>query len=220
MTQEALAEKASLHRTYISDIERGARNLSLESIARLALALEIPIPMLFSPAGLQELLELVARSVQLKDEFVDVLLVEDNPDDVELTLLAFEKSRFVNSVRVARDGAEALDIFFGKGDFAARIADPLQQIILLDLNLPKVNGLEVLRRLKSDKRTKDIPVIILTVSDKDRDIDACLKLGAAAYISKPVSLEGLSRVTPQLSLTWALIKPTLASDSRKTLNVR
>ena len=91
LTQEALAEKANLHRTYISDIERGARNLSLESIDRLAQALGITIPMLFSPAGLQELPELVARSVQLKNEFVDVLLIEDNPDDVELTLLAFEK---------------------------------------------------------------------------------------------------------------------------------
>jgi CheY-like chemotaxis protein len=215
-SQENLAERANLHRTYISDVERGARNLSLESINRLAAALEISIPRLFSPElpGLPSAGD-AAPCNSLPSEFVDIILVEDNPDDVTLTLQAFTKARFANSVRVVRDGAAALDLFFGKGGFANCIQDPQQHIILLDLNLPKVNGLEVLRQLKADPRTRDIPVAILTASNQERDAAECLSLGVQAYITKPVSLEGLSRVTPQLRLTWALVKP-LASASGKT----
>lgn len=210
LSQEELAERADLHRTYISDVERGARNLSLESIDKLARALEISVPILFAdPAAYDSVDRGAAGKNELPStEFVDILLIEDNPDDVELTLQAFKRARFVNSVRVARDGAEALDLFFGKGAFADHIKDARHQIVLLDLNLPKVNGIEVLRRLKADKRTCNISVVVLTISDKDRDISECEKLGAAAFITKPVSFQGLSKVTPELCLVWALIKPT------------
>jgi CheY-like chemotaxis protein/DNA-binding XRE family transcriptional regulator len=209
LSQEELAERANLHRTYISDVERGARNLSLESIDKLARALEISVPILFSDplpqatsgAGVSD------KIIPQVTEFVDILLVEDNPDDVELTLQAFKRARFANSVRIARDGAEALDLFFGKGGFADHVKDAGHQIILLDLNLPKVSGMEVLRRLKADKRTAKIPVLVLTVSDKDQDINECRRLGASAFITKPVSFHGLSKVTPDLCLVWALIKP-------------
>lgn len=206
LTQEELAERANLHRTYISDVERGARNLSLESIDKLARALEISVPHFFTPtpaSGDATVPNLTTPTA----EFVDILLVEDNPDDVDLTLEAFAKARFANSVRVAADGAEALELFFGKGALADHVRDSHNQIVLLDLNLPKVSGLEVLRRLKADKRTSEIPVVILTASNKDQDMIECRQLGAKAFLTKPVSFQGLSKVTPALSLVWALVKP-------------
>ena len=212
LTQEELAERADLHRTYISDVERGARNLSLESIDKLARALDISLPILFSPAETP-----VAHGNQsaptLPTDYVDILLVEDNRDDVDMTLEAFTKARFANSVRVAADGAEALDLFFGRGAFADHVEDSHKQIVLLDLNLPKVSGLEVLRQLKADQRTCNIPVVILTASDKDQDIAECRQLGATAFMTKPVSFQGLSKVTPALSLVWALVKPPSSSPA-------
>lgn len=217
-SQEELAERADLHRTYISDVERGARNLSLESIDKLARALEVSVPILFYNHPPEEPEGATSTPFPPVSEFVDILLVEDNPDDVELTLQAFQQARFVNSVRVVRDGAEALDLFFGKGAFADHIRDARRQIVLLDLNLPKVNGIEVLRRLKADKRTAQIPVVVLTISEKDRDIAECQHLGAAAFITKPVSFQGLSKVTPGLCLVWALIKPPTPNENPRLDN--
>lgn len=210
LSQEELAERANLHRTYISDVERGARNLSLESINRLAQALEISIPTLFSQESpdLHIMPSLLAQPAT-DPAFVDILLVEDNPDDVELTLQAFKRARFLNSIRVARDGAEALDQFFGKAGVADDLTRGRNLIVLLDLQLPKVSGLEVLRLLKADKRTAHVPVVLLTASENEQDITTCQKLGAAAYITKPVNLQGLSKITPELCLVWALIKPPI-----------
>ena len=205
LSQEELAERANLHRTYISDIERGARNVSLESINKLAGALEVSLPRLFSPPTAE------AESATVSPQptpFVDILLVEDNPGDVELTLLAFTRARFANSIRVVRDGEEALELFFGQGGLADQIKDPQRQLVLLDLNLPKVDGMEVLRQLKADKRTRNVAVVILTISDDQREVAECRRLGAEAFITKPVSLTGLSKVTRELSLSWALINST------------
>jgi CheY-like chemotaxis protein len=196
ISQEELADRAGLHRTYISDIERGARNPSLESIEKLASALEISLPVLFETATDQN----GGR------EMVDILLVEDDPRDIELTQRAFKKARIRNPVHVVRDGAEALDFIFATGPYAQRREVPHPQVILLDLNLPKINGLEVLRRIKADKRTRDIPVVILTVSNQDRDIAACRRLGAESYIVKPVVFRNFSEVMPGLQFDWALLK--------------
>jgi CheY-like chemotaxis protein len=205
ISQEELAERAELHRTYVSDVERGTRNLSLESIERLARALEVSVSALFSNPELHG--GGATRGNGRSKDLVDILLVEDNADDVEMTLSAFKRARFTNRVHVARDGAEALDYVFRRGKHARRRAAKRPQMILLDLNLPKVDGQEVLRRLKADRRTQRIPVVILTVSQTSEDIAECRRLGASNYIVKPVDFQRLSQSTPRLNLDWALLQP-------------
>jgi CheY-like chemotaxis protein/DNA-binding XRE family transcriptional regulator len=207
LSQETLAERANLHRTYISDVERGERNVSLENIVRLAHALDLSVAALFP--GTEILNENVPpASRHGKDShLVEVLLVEDDPDDVELTLRAFRKARFTNHVQVVGDGAQALDYIFARKTSAGRRAATIPQIILLDLHLPKVSGLAVLERLKADPRTRHIPVIILTVSNDSAIIAECDRLGADNFIVKPVDFQRLSKATPLLNLNWALLKP-------------
>lgn len=204
ISQEDLGQRANLHRTYVSDVERGARNLSLQSIERLAHALETSIASLFSPSVLHR--EKAVTGNGRGKGLVDILLVEDNDNDVELTLQAFKKARFTNCVHIVSDGQEALDYFFDENN-AARPATDRPQIILLDLRLPKVSGLEVLRRLKADRQTAMIPVVILTVSEDHCDIAECRRLGAENYIVKPVDFQTLIQATPQLNLNWALLQP-------------
>jgi two-component system response regulator len=140
------------------------------------------------------------------DSAVDILMVEDNARDVELTLRAFRKARIANSVRIARDGVEALDYLFARNE-DGEPKHALPGVILLDLNLPRIDGLEVLRRIKADRRTREIPVIVLTVSDRDHDIAACRQQGADSYIVKPVGFVNFSAVTQQLQMEWALKRP-------------
>jgi CheY-like chemotaxis protein/DNA-binding XRE family transcriptional regulator len=208
ITQEELAERADLHRTYISDVERGARNLSLESISKLATALEVSVATLFGASHIRIQEPGGGTHERMANEFVEILMVEDNPADIELTLQAFKQARFTNKVQVARDGVEALDFLFCRGQFASRNAEEAPHMILLDLNLPRLNGVEVLRRLKSEKRTQDIPVVVLTSSNRDRDIAECRQLGAKVYITKPVSLQRLCEVTPFFQMDWALYRPS------------
>lgn len=131
----------------------------------------------------------------------ELLLVEDNPNDVELTLHVFEKHRLANRVKVARDGAEALDFLFSGG--WDRIQLP--KAILLDLKLPKVNGLEVLGRIKSNSRTKSIPVVVLTSSREDQDLSRCYELGVNSYIVKPVDFSQFTEAIRQLGLYWLVL---------------
>lgn len=133
-----------------------------------------------------------------------ILLVEDNPDDVELTLRAFQKNAIQNEVIVVRDGAEALDYLFGTGIYAGRDADIMPAVILLDLRLPKIDGLEVLRRIRGDERTKLLPVVILTSSKEEQDLTNGYKLGANSYIRKPVDFVKFSEAIRQLGLYWLL----------------
>lgn len=206
ISQEQLAERAELHRTYVSDVERGARNLSLESITRLARALDISVSALF-PTGLGENKKCEAGHRHHNQDLVDILLVEDNADDAALTLSAFKHARVANQVHIVTDGAEALDYLFGHGKYAERDPKERPQMVLLDLNLPKVSGVEVLRRIKADKRTRAIPVIVLTSSQMFSDIEECQRLGATTYLVKPVNFQRLGQVTPQLNLDWVLFKP-------------
>jgi two-component system, response regulator len=138
---------------------------------------------------------------------VEVLLVEDEPLDVELTLSAFKKARFTNPIHVVHDGYEAMEFIFGTGAYAQRRDVVRPGVILLDLNLPRLDGLALLRQLKSDKRTENIPVIVLTASRQDRDIAECRRLGVENYLVKPVDFRDFSEMTPHLELEWALVKP-------------
>jgi len=136
---------------------------------------------------------------------IEILLVEDNPNDVELTLRALKNHNLANNVRVVKDGAEALDYIFATGDFEDRNMNDTPRVILLDLKLPKVDGLEVLRRIKSDERTKTIPVVVLTSSREDRDIVESYKLGVNSYIVKPVDFDKFLDCVGELGLYWLLL---------------
>ena len=138
----------------------------------------------------------------MESKDVRILLVEDNPDDVELTLKAFEKHKLSNQIVVARDGEEALDILFQRDKERAGWRPDL---ILLDLKLPKVDGLEVLRQVKADSRTKVIPVVILTSSKEENDLDKGYQLGVNSYLRKPVDFEKFTEVVMQLGLYWLLL---------------
>ena len=134
-----------------------------------------------------------------------ILLVEDNPDDVELTLRAFKKNNVVNGVIVARDGVEALDFLFGGGAYENRDLSVMPVVIFLDLKLPKIDGLEVLRRLRADERTKLLPVVILTSSKEEQDLISGYTLGANSYVRKPVDFEQFVEAVRQLGLYWLLL---------------
>ena len=131
-----------------------------------------------------------------------ILLVEDNPDDELLTLRALKKNNFTNEVVVARDGVEALDYLFATGEYAGRDASVMPQLILLDLKLPRVDGLEVLRRLRSDERTRLLPVVILTSSKELEDMLDSYGSGANSYVRKPVNFEQFVWAVEQLKLYW------------------
>ena len=139
------------------------------------------------------------------EKFVQILLVEDNPDDVELTLHAFQKHHLANRVHVVRDGAEALEFLFRTSAYKDRRTEDSPQLVLLDLKLPKVDGLEVLRRMKADPRNRMIPVVMLTSSREDRDITESYRLGVNSYIVKPVNFEQFTEAVRQLGLYWLLM---------------
>jgi two-component system response regulator len=134
-----------------------------------------------------------------------ILLVEDNPDDEELTLMALEKNNILNEVVVARDGAEALDFLFGSGPESATGRKILPAIILLDLKLPKVDGIEVLQRIRAEESTRRLPVVVLTSSTEERDLFESYSLGCNSYVRKPVDFEMFVEATRQLGLYWLLL---------------
>ena len=136
---------------------------------------------------------------------VDILLVEDNPDDVELTLHALRRERLANNMFAVRDGEEALEFLFCDGRFAERKFDHPPRLVLLDLKLPKLNGLEVLKRVKQDSRTKPVPVVILTSSKEERDLVSSYNLGANSYIQKPVDFDQFREIVKSVGLYWMVI---------------
>ncbi|MDK9700005.1 MAG: response regulator [bacterium] len=143
---------------------------------------------------------------------IDILYVEDNPDDVELTMRAMRKHNFVNFVHVVGDGEEALDFLYARGKYEQRSKLQRPKLVLLDLKLPKISGLEVLRQIKADPERKSIPIVVLTSSREDVDIEECYKLGVNSYIVKPVEFERFVQAVCDLGLYWLLLnEPPVAN---------
>jgi len=135
----------------------------------------------------------------------EILLVEDNPDDVELTRIAFAEAKIANHLVIVNDGAEALDYLFARGAHAGRNADELPSIVLLDLNLPKVDGREVLQAIRANERTRSLPVVVLTTSAEPFDVEASYALGVNSYIQKPVDFERFVWAVKQVGLYWLVL---------------
>ena len=136
---------------------------------------------------------------------IELLLVEDDSSDVELTLLAFQDMKLANNIHVARDGAEALEFVFATDRYAGRDVDHGPRVVLLDLKLPKVDGLEVLRRIRADPRTRTLPVVVLTSSNQERDVTEAYALGVNSYIVKPVDFDRFAQAIRELGLYWMVL---------------
>jgi two-component system, response regulator len=136
---------------------------------------------------------------------IDILLVEDNPDDVDLTLYALKRNNLANAVHVVRDGEEALDFVFCRGEYSHRTFDDPPKVMLLDLKLPKVDGLEVLRTLKNDRRTRSLPIVVMTSSKEQRDMVEGYQLGVNSYIQKPVDFDEFRNLIKQLGFYWLVV---------------
>jgi two-component system response regulator len=141
----------------------------------------------------------------MASDIVEILLVEDNPNDVELALHALKKNNLANHIEVVRDGAEALEFLFATGSYADRKVENGPRVVLLDLKLPKVDGLEVLRRVKADPRTRSIPIVVLTSSREERDIVESYELGVNSYITKPVDFDQFTEAVRHLGYYWLLL---------------
>ena len=141
----------------------------------------------------------------ISENIVEILLVEDNPNDAELTIHALQKNNLANRIEWLHDGAEALDFLFASGAYTGRDTNKVPKVILLDLKLPKVDGLEVLKRIKADERTRAIPVVVMTSSREDRDIVESYKLGVNSYVVKPVDFDQFAEAVRLLGFYWVLL---------------
>jgi CheY-like chemotaxis protein/DNA-binding XRE family transcriptional regulator len=203
ITQEELAWRADMHRTYLADIERGARNITLRSISNLARALQLSVEgLLFHARGADAML----TTEELEGAVGEIVLIEDNRHDVELALRAFRHAKFTNPVTVLETGESGLDYLFRRGAYA-KMTGRLPQLVLLDLDLPVVSGLEVLQSLRANPKTHDLPIVVLTVMRDESLIRECRRLGATDYIVKPIEFASFARTTSNLDFHWTLLPP-------------
>lgn len=205
ISQEELAERAGLHRTYIAGIEGGGRNITLKSVEKLARALDTSVGIL-----------LTESESSSRRWAPSLLLVEDDPKDVESTLQAFRRARLTNEVHVERDGEGALDYLLGRGAFGGRRKPPAPQLVLLDLNLPRISGLDVLRRLRENPQTRSIPVIVFANSRKEDSSHEALRLGAVNSLTKPLTFPEFCRITAQLNFNWTVLQSPSAPQLPKS----
>lgn len=148
--------------------------------------------------------------IEMENSQIEILLIEDNPSDAEMTIRALRKHHITNKVTHLKDGAEGLEFIFGEGAYKGRDIDNKPRVILLDLKMPKVDGIEVLRKIKSDERTKTIPVVVLTSSKEDPDVKTCYELGVNSYIVKPVGFENFSKAIEELGMYWLLLNQSIS----------
>lgn len=154
----------------------------------------------------------MSEEVKTEVKEVEILLVEDNPTDAELAMRALSRNKIANKLVWVKDGAEALDFIYATGAYTSRAGQCEPKVILLDLRLPKVDGMEVLRKIKQDPNTRTIPVVVLTSSKEDRDVAESYQLGVNSYISKPVGFDEFAKVVSELGLYWLLVnKPPIES---------
>ena len=216
-TQEELAGQSGLHRTYITDVETGKRNISIESLEKIAAALNTPLSTLF-----QKLEEKRTQPLQLVHRVrlnkapvtrqIEILLVDDDISFIELTLHSFREANLKNVVHIARDGAEALEFIFATGDYENRKSLLTPSLIFLDLKLPKISGIEVLSKIRSNKKTKDIPVIITTSSQSTSDFIKINELGIKYYLTKPINFSELTNIVASYGLQWLLLEKHKAAN--------
>jgi CheY-like chemotaxis protein/DNA-binding XRE family transcriptional regulator len=208
ITQEELAWRADMHRTYIADIERGGRNITLRSVGHLANALQVSVAELLTSS--HDLGETIDPASSADGEATgEILLVEDNSSDAQLVERAFKRAHLTNPLKLVGDGEEALNYLNQTGSYEG-VRRPPPQLVLLDLNLPGISGIEVLRQMKKNQQTRPIPVVVLTSSVHDRTIIECGRLGAENYIVKPVEFGNFSRITSAFNLHWTLGQPATA----------
>ena len=205
-----------MHRTYIADIERGARNLTLRSVLNLATALQVAVGDLLSYATASAGVNGRRHPALTPAPTREIMMVEDSATDAALAVRAFQRARISNPIKTFRDGESALAYLLGSGRYAKR-KPGRPQLILLDLSLPGMSGLEFLRRIKGDARTRAIPIVVLTGSRSDRSIMECARLGAENYIFKPVGIENFVRVTPKLNLHLTLGPPAEARNKTSSV---
>jgi len=197
LSQEEMAWRAGLHRTHLANIERGGRNLTLNSIANLAFALRVTPGFLLNAGG-----DLPANSSGIQESNT-ILMIEDSEEDAELAIKGLRRARLANPLKHVWDGTEALSYLNCTGRYAKRQPE-LPQLVLLDLVLPDIPGQEILRAIKSDVRLRHIPVVVLTSSRSERAFAQCKQLGAEDYITKPLSFDGLCKITQKIDLQWSL----------------
>jgi CheY-like chemotaxis protein/DNA-binding XRE family transcriptional regulator len=205
LSQEEVAFRSDLHRTYVADIERGARNPSLRSITKLAKALQVSVADLFHQIGASEGTRDESESRML-DSLVDILVAEPDPVDADLTVRALRQFNFSNCIHTVQSGPEAVDFIFCLGRYSGRRQGNDSLLLLLDLRLPGLDGIDVLRRVRDDARTRNMSVIVLTSSDSQRGLEESRRLGVCNYLTKPVDFTQFSQIMPQIGLHWLLVK--------------
>lgn len=226
LSQEELGFRARLHRTYIADIERGARNPSLASVARLAEALQVSLSDLFARMTvLPDQAVLGDKSTTSEHDWrnsqiVEILLVEDDRHDAELAIQALKECNFTNRIHVVTDGVQALNFIFPGGGQLEGAPRRRPHVILLDLQLPKLSGLEVLQRIKTDPTCRRIPVIVLTSSREEANLAESRRLGADDYIVKPVDFQQFSHSMPRVGLRWLLLTGRQRESRRMQLKTK
>lgn len=214
LSQEELAWRAGLHRSYVADIERGARNPSLQTIEKLAKALKVSLATLLQPmeeaAAISELWRekegagRVSLSGGERLSLVEIILAMHETEDVGHILEAFRNAGVNNRVQVLEDVAATLDYIFYRGKYAKH-RNHHTSLLLLDLDLPKVGGLEVLKKAKADPRTREMGVVVLARSGREQDCEEALRLGAEECLSKPIDFQRFTQITPRLNCRWTLV---------------